>query len=112
LGKNDGVVKSLESLLSVIPEQAGIQYFHAIKILWIPVFTGMTTIYDPSKNDLMKKKSEERVVQEFPRRCPYCEKIISYENIKLKKGENEIECPLCKKRFIKVVLDSKKSVKP
>ena len=53
----------------------------------------------------MKKRLEERIVQEFPHRCPYCERVISYENIKLKKGENEIECPLCKKKYIKIVSD-------
>jgi hypothetical protein len=30
----------------VIPAEAGIQYFHTVKILWIPVFTGMTTFYE------------------------------------------------------------------
>jgi hypothetical protein len=33
----------------VIPAEAGIQYFRAVKILWIPVFTGMTTFYDSIK---------------------------------------------------------------
>jgi hypothetical protein len=42
-----GFVKSLKSPLSVIPAQAGIQYFQVVRILWIPVFTGMTTFYDP-----------------------------------------------------------------
>ena len=46
LNIGDGLVKSLKRLLSVIPAQAGIQYFHAVRILWIPVFTGMTTFYD------------------------------------------------------------------
>src|SRR4030042_589842 len=53
----------------------------------------------------MKRKLEEQVVQEFPYRCPYCEQEVSYEKIKLKVGENEIECPFCKKRYIKVVSD-------
>ena len=39
----DGFVKSLKRLLSVIPAEAGIQYFHIVRIFWIPVFTGMTT---------------------------------------------------------------------
>jgi hypothetical protein len=52
-----------------------------------------------------KKKLEERIVQEFPRRCPYCEKIVSYENVQLKNGENEVECPFCQKKYIKVVFD-------
>ncbi|MDI6764646.1 MAG: hypothetical protein QME83_16705, partial [Thermodesulfobacteriota bacterium] len=42
----DGFVKSLKSPLSVIPAQAGIQYFQVVRIIWIPVFTGMTTFYD------------------------------------------------------------------
>jgi hypothetical protein len=42
----DGLVKSLKSPSSVIPAQAGIQYFQVVRILWIPVFTGMTTFYD------------------------------------------------------------------
>jgi len=42
----DGLVKSLKRLFSVIPAQAGIQYFYVVRILWIPVFTGMTTFYD------------------------------------------------------------------
>jgi hypothetical protein len=51
----DGLVKNLKSPSSVIPAQAGIQYFQVVIILWIPVprlipsrtsFTGMTTYYD------------------------------------------------------------------
>ena len=42
----DGLVKSLKRPLSVIPAQAGIQYFRVVRILWIPVFTGITTFYD------------------------------------------------------------------
>jgi hypothetical protein len=42
----DGLIKNLKRLLSVIPAQAGIQYSHAVRILWIPVFTGMTTFYE------------------------------------------------------------------
>ena len=42
----DGIVKSLKSPQSVIPAQAGIQYFQVVRILWIPVFTGMTTFYE------------------------------------------------------------------
>ena len=37
-----GLVKSLKRPFSVIPAQAGIQSFHVVRILWIPVFTGMT----------------------------------------------------------------------
>lgn len=48
----------------------------------------------------MKKRSEEQVVQKFPHRCPYCDQIISYDEIELKRGENEIECPSCRKIYI------------
>jgi transposase-like protein len=54
----------------------------------------------------MEKKLEEQVVQEFPYRCPYCDQEVSYEKIKLKVGENKIECPFCKRKYIKVVSDS------
>ncbi len=53
----------------------------------------------------MKRKLEEQIVEEFPYRCPYCDQEVSYEKIKLKVGENEIECPSCKKEYIKVVSD-------
>jgi uncharacterized C2H2 Zn-finger protein len=46
---------------------------------------------------------EEQLVQEFPHRCPYCEQVVSYENIEFKVGENEIKCPSCKTVYIKVV---------
>ena len=54
----------------------------------------------------MKKKFEEQVIQKFPYRCPYCEQPVSYDQFDLKIGENKIECPSCKKIFIKVVGDS------
>ncbi|MBM4307497.1 MAG: hypothetical protein FJ115_00715 [Deltaproteobacteria bacterium] len=56
----------------------------------------------------MKKKLEEQIVQEFPHRCPYCDQVVSYEDIQLKEGENEIECPSCKRKYIyiKVVAPS------
>jgi len=53
----------------------------------------------------VKKKFEEQVVQKFPCRCPYCDQPVSYDRFNLKIGENEIRCPSCKKRYIKVVLD-------
>ena len=53
-----------------------------------------------------KKILEEQVVQKFPYRCPYCDQIVSYEKDDLKLGENEIECPSCKKKYIKVDSDS------
>jgi DNA-directed RNA polymerase subunit RPC12/RpoP len=57
----------------------------------------------------MKKKLEEKVIQEFSHRCPYCDHPISYDEIDLKSGENEIECPSCKRIFIKVVSDHPRS---
>jgi uncharacterized Zn-finger protein len=48
---------------------------------------------------------EEEVVQRFPYRCPYCDQTISYDQYDLKVGENEIECPFCKRIYIKVVSD-------
>jgi DNA-directed RNA polymerase subunit RPC12/RpoP len=54
----------------------------------------------------MKRKSEEQVIQKFPYRCPYCDQPVSYDQFDLKTGENEIQCPSCKKIFIKVVGDS------
>jgi len=53
----------------------------------------------------MKKKLEERVVQKFPHRCPYCDHPISYDQFNLRDGENEIRCPSCRKIYIKVVGD-------
>ena len=55
---------------------------------------------------LMKKKIEEQVVQEFPYRCPYCEQEVSYDDLHLKPGENEIKCLSCKKKYIKLVTPS------
>jgi len=51
----------------------------------------------------MKKRLEEQIVQEFPHRCPYCDQVVSYEKIKLKVGENEVECASCKMLYIKVI---------
>jgi hypothetical protein len=56
-------------------------------------------------NGNTKMKLEEQVIQKFPRRCPYCDQPISYEKYDLKVGENEIQCPSCKKIYIKVVSD-------
>jgi len=51
----------------------------------------------------MKSKLEERVVQEFPHRCPYCDQPVFYDPSDLRDGENEIQCPSCKRVYIKVV---------
>ena len=53
----------------------------------------------------MKKELEEQVIQKFPYRCPYCDQPISYDQFELKRGENKIQCPSCKKIYIKVVSD-------
>ncbi|MEW6374570.1 MAG: hypothetical protein AB1502_02115 [Thermodesulfobacteriota bacterium] len=50
-----------------------------------------------------KIELEEQVIQKFHHRCPYCDQPISYEKFDLKRGENRIECPHCKKIYIKVV---------
>jgi hypothetical protein len=55
----------------------------------------------------MKKKFEEKVIQKFPFRCPYCDQPICYDEFNLRIGENKIRCPSCKKMYIKVVLDDK-----
>jgi len=53
----------------------------------------------------MKKKLKEQVVQKFPYRCPYCDQPVSYDQFNLKLGENKIQCPSCKRKYIKVVFD-------
>jgi len=50
--KIDGLVKSLKVRFFVIPAQAGIQCFQVVRIIWIPVFTGMTTFYDSIKIEI------------------------------------------------------------
>jgi len=50
-------------------------------------------------------KSEEQVIQKFSYRCPYCDQPICYDQFDLKAGENKIQCPYCKKIYIKVVSD-------
>ena len=59
----DGLVKSLKRPFSVIPAQAGIQYFHVVRILWIPVFTGMTTFYDSIIIEFMPNLSRDFMVE-------------------------------------------------
>ena len=51
----------------------------------------------------MKKKTLEQVIQKFPYRCPYCEQPVSYDDLDLKPGENEVKCPSCKRTYIKLV---------
>ena len=55
---------------------------------------------------MIEKGSENQVIQKFPYHCPYCDQPISYERFDLKIGDNEIQCPSCKKIYIKVVMDS------
>jgi Zn finger protein HypA/HybF involved in hydrogenase expression len=52
-----------------------------------------------------EKVLEEQIVQKFQYRGPYCDHPISYEQFNLKAGENEVKCPSCKKKYVKVVLD-------
>jgi hypothetical protein len=54
----------------------------------------------------MKKKFAEQVVQKLPYRCPYCDHPITYDDLRLKPGENEIMCLSCKRTYIKIVPDS------
>ena len=53
-----------------------------------------------------KKVLEEKIVQKFRYRCPYCDHPISYDQFNLKAGENEVKCPSCKKKYIKLVAPS------
>lgn len=53
-----------------------------------------------------KMEIEEQVVQKFSYRCPYCDQPVSYDQLDLKIGENEIRCPSCKKAYMKVVAPS------
>jgi DNA-directed RNA polymerase subunit RPC12/RpoP len=53
----------------------------------------------------MKGKLKEEVIQKFSYRCPYCDQPVSYDHLNLKTGENEIRCPSCKRKYIKVVFD-------
>jgi rubrerythrin len=59
---------------------------------------------EKSDDDLQMKSGEE-IVQRFPYRCPYCDQPINYETFDLKAGENEIQCPSCRKIYIKIVSD-------
>ncbi len=54
----------------------------------------------------MKKRLEEQVIQKFSHRCPYCDQPISYDGLFLKPGENEVICPSCHKKYIKVIAPS------
>ena len=55
----------------------------------------------------MKKRVEEQVIQKLAYRCPYCDQPIAYDELLLKPGENEVICPSCNKKYIKVVGDHK-----
>jgi DNA-directed RNA polymerase subunit RPC12/RpoP len=54
---------------------------------------------------LRKKVLEEQVIQKFSYRCPYCDKPVSYDQIDLKMGKNEVKCPSCKRVYIKIAPD-------
>jgi rubrerythrin len=68
-------------------------------------FKATKTYMVKKSNDYSQMKLEEQMIQKFSYRCPYCDQPISYENYDLKVGENEIQCPSCKKIYIKVVSD-------
>ena len=59
----------------------------------------------------MKKKRLEQVIQKFFYRCPYCEQPITYNDLHLKLGENEVKCPSCKRTYIKIVSNSSGKIK-
>jgi DNA-directed RNA polymerase subunit RPC12/RpoP len=59
---------------------------------------------------LQENELEEELIQKFSYRCPYCDRTISYDQFHLKIGENEIQCPSCKKIFIKVVTEGEEQV--
>jgi len=54
----------------------------------------------------MKRRLEEQVIQKFSHRCPYCDQPITYGDLDLRPGENEVNCPSCKRTYIKVVAPS------
>jgi DNA-directed RNA polymerase subunit RPC12/RpoP len=54
----------------------------------------------------MRRKLEEQIVQKLPYRCPYCDHPVSYDQFNLNLGENEIQCPSCKRTYIKLVAPS------
>jgi len=67
---------------------------------------------------MVKKKTEKKVrdfedivIQRFPYRCPYCDEPISYDSFNLRIGENEIQCPLCRRKFIKIISKENEKVK-
>ncbi len=49
------------------------------------------------------KRLKEQVIQKFSHRCPYCDQPITYDNLDLRPGENEVHCPSCNRTYIKVV---------
>mgnify|MGYP001561920324 CR=1 len=57
------------------------------------------------KKRYKKIELEEQLVQKFSYRCPYCNEPISYDQFNLKVGENEIQCPSCKKIYTKIITD-------
>jgi len=55
------------------------------------------------KKSLMKTTFEERVVQKFDPRCPYCDQPLWVDESQVQIGEHPVACPSCQKTFIKVV---------
>ena len=54
----------------------------------------------------MKGKLKDQIIQKFSYLCPYCDHPITYNDLQLKPGENEVKCPSCKKKYVKVVAPS------
>jgi Zn finger protein HypA/HybF involved in hydrogenase expression len=55
------------------------------------------------KKNLMKTKFEERVVQKFDPRCPYCDRLLLVDDSQVQRREYPVTCPSCQKTFIKVI---------
>jgi len=68
-------------------------------------FRGLRKNQHTGKSMVIENKFEEQLVQKFSYRCPYCNEPISYDQFNLKVGDNEIQCPSCKKIYIKIITD-------
>jgi endogenous inhibitor of DNA gyrase (YacG/DUF329 family) len=54
----------------------------------------------------MKRRLGEQVIQKFSHRCPYCDQPVTYGDLDLRPGENKVNCPSCKRAYIKIVPDA------
>jgi uncharacterized Zn-finger protein len=59
----------------------------------------------PQKLGTFCMTREEQIVQKFPHRCPYCDQIVSYDQLNLKAGENEVRCLFCQKTYVVIIAD-------